>query len=194
MEKPGAQGREQGPDWRQRGARVNWTGSLFEVIDPRSFSNLWFWIALAVMWSTARHRVLGVPFDMVIRARKHGGEAGEDLAALTAINVRRMMHISRVSGLWLVGLIAFLLTLLGLLGFVYGIEFAQAGFCLALPLTLVGAMSLRAAAGIEAAGYAPSDLTRRLGRHRMAIQFIGMISIFVTALWGMFQNLKIGAI
>ena len=24
--------------------------TIFEVIDMRSFSNLWFWIALAVVW------------------------------------------------------------------------------------------------------------------------------------------------
>ena len=34
----------------------------------RSFSNLWYWIALAVLWSTVSHWVLGVPFDMVQRA------------------------------------------------------------------------------------------------------------------------------
>ena len=47
------------------------TQTLFDVIDFRSFSNLWFWIMLAVAWSTASHWVLGIPFDMVLRARQH---------------------------------------------------------------------------------------------------------------------------
>ena len=29
-------------------------------------------------------------------------------------------------------------------------------------------------------------------RHRLYTQIIGMFSIFVTALWGMYQNLSIG--
>ncbi|MEM9756043.1 MAG: component of SufBCD complex, partial [Pseudomonadota bacterium] len=32
-----------------------------DVIDLRSFSNLWYWIVLAVFWSSASHWGLGVP-------------------------------------------------------------------------------------------------------------------------------------
>ncbi len=53
----------------------------------RSFSNLWYWIALAVTWSTASHWVLGVPFDMVLRARRHGGDAERDLEDMVRVNV-----------------------------------------------------------------------------------------------------------
>ena len=63
---------------------MNWYELLNEMIDMRSFSNLWFWIALAVMWSTTSHWVLGVPFDMVIRAARaetkgEGSQAQQDL-------------------------------------------------------------------------------------------------------------------
>ncbi len=44
-----------------------------------SFSNLWYWIALAVMWSSTSHWVLGVPYDMIQRARREGGQAEADL-------------------------------------------------------------------------------------------------------------------
>ena len=37
-------------------------------------------------------------------------------------------------------------------------------------------------------------LIARLARHRLAVQVIGMIAIFVTAMWGMYQNLSIGAL
>ena len=70
---------------------LDWYQTLFEMIDMRSFSNLWFWIALAVMWSTASHWVLGVPFDMVLRARRHGGEAQADLEDIVRINVVRRL-------------------------------------------------------------------------------------------------------
>ena len=72
---------------------MNWYTSLFELIDMRSFSNLWFWIALAVVWSSASHWVLGVPFDLVQRARRDQGQALTDLEDLTRINVNRVLYI-----------------------------------------------------------------------------------------------------
>ena len=59
---------------------------LFELIDMRSFSNLWYWIMLAVMWSSASHWVLGVPFDVISRARRQGGALQDDLETLVRIN------------------------------------------------------------------------------------------------------------
>ncbi len=170
------------------------TKTIFATIDLRSFSNLWFWISLAVLWSSLSHWVLGVPYDMVTEARRHGGQAADDMVAMTALNVRRIVRIGPVAGLWLVGVVAFALTLLGLLGFLYGIEIAQAFFLLAVPMTIVGALSLRAARAIDAGGYGAGEIADILGRHRITVQAIGMISIFVTALWGMWHNLAFGAV
>ncbi|KPP91201.1 MAG: Succinate dehydrogenase/Fumarate reductase transmembrane subunit [Rhodobacteraceae bacterium HLUCCA08] len=158
----------------------------------RSFSNLWFWIALAVVWSSAAHWVLGVPYDMVTRARKHGGQAEQDLHDMVRINVARLLYIGRVSGLWLLAFLAFLLTSLGILAFLYDIEFAQAVFLIAFPMTIVGVLSLDTASKIEARDPRGDDLHRVLHRHRVKVQFIGMISIFATAMWGMYQNLAVG--
>jgi hypothetical protein len=164
--------------------------TVLEVIDLRSFSNLWYWIALAVFWSTASHWVIGVPYDLVTRARRQGGQAMADLEALTAINVRRMLYILRVSGLWIVGIVCFTLTTLLALGFVYGIEFAQAVFLLALPMTGVGALTIRTARRIDRERLDGTDLCRRLAIHRFMVQLIGMLAIFFTAMWGMWQNLQ----
>jgi hypothetical protein len=173
---------------------LEWYETVFELIDLRSFSNLWFWIALAVMWSTASHWVLGVPFDMIARARRHEGQTVEDLHDLVRINVNRLLYIAKVSGLWIVGIASFGLTGLALLGFYYGIELAQALLLLALPMTLVGALTLSTAKQIELAGLQNEALYKRLTRHRMTVQLIGMVSIFMTAMWGMWQNMQIGAI
>lgn len=158
----------------------------------RSFSNLWYWIALAVVWSTASHWVLGVPWDVVIRARREGGRYLEDLETLVRIYTHRLLYIARMSGLWLLGFVCFFLTLLGLLGFVYGFEFGQAVFLLLFPMTLVGAISLNTARLIQDRDEHEEALFRRLSKHRIIIQAIGMVSIFVTALWGMAQNMTIG--
>lgn len=160
----------------------------------RSFSNLWFWIALAVVWSTASHWVLGVPFDMVSRARKAGGQVEQDLEDLVRINVNRFLFIVRLSGLWMLGIVCFVLTMLGLLGWIYRIEFAQALFLLAFPMTLVGALNLSTARLIERDQLSGEGLRRRLTRHRTYTQAVGMLAIFVTALWGMYQNLSLGVL
>ncbi|GAA6150154.1 component of SufBCD complex [Pseudooceanicola nitratireducens] len=168
--------------------------TIFEVIDMRSFSNLWFWIALAVVWSTASHWVLGVPWDLVTRAKRRGGSAAEDVEDLCRVYVRRILHVAEVSGLVMTVLACFVLTSLAVLGFGYSIEFAQAVFLLAFPMTLVGLLSLRSARIIRAEDPTGHELYRRLQIHRMSVQFIGMASIFVTTMWGMFKNFSLGVL
>ncbi|TNJ41587.1 component of SufBCD complex [Phaeobacter sp. B1627] len=167
---------------------------IVELIDLRSFSNLWYWIALAVLWSSASHWVLGVPFDMVGRASRVGGQAAEDLQDAVRIQINRILYISDVAGLFLVALMFFLLTSLILLGFVHGVEFAQAVVLMLLPMNIVGLINLSAARAMQARPHGNEDLRRRLVRTRFYIQLVGIVSIFVTAIWGMYQNLSIGVL
>jgi len=170
---------------------LDWYGTVFELIDMRSFSNLWYWIALAVTWSSASHWVLGVPWDMAIRARKgQGAQAMQDFEDMVRITTRRILYVAHESGLVLAGLAAFVVTSLALLGFAYGREFAQAVFLLAVPLLLVGILSVRTAHIVHDQALAGEALVKRIQRHRLHIQMIGMASIFVTAMWGMYQNMN----
>jgi hypothetical protein len=171
---------------------LNLYQTIFELIDMRSFSNLWYWIALAVLWSTASHYVLGVPFDLAQRAAKDGGQKMHDVEVLVRINVDRILNIAEVSGLLLVGFVTAALTILFALGAFYGIEFAQAIFLMALPMSFIGLMSINTAMKIRAEQPIGDALFSVLRRHRLFTQFIGMISIFITAMWGMFQNLVTG--
>lgn len=173
-------------------AALNVYQTIFEVIDMRSFSNLWYWIALAVIWSTASHFVLGVPFDLVLRAKRNGGQVAQDVADLVRINTNRILYIAQVSGLWLIGFGCAFLTVLGLLGFVYDIEFAQALFLLAFPMSIVGVISVSTSALISGAQLEGEALYRQLRRHRLYTQIVGMCSILITAMWGMYQNLVYG--
>ncbi|SMO98868.1 hypothetical protein SAMN06265173_1473 [Thalassovita litoralis] len=177
------------------GAKVNWYELLNEMIDMRSFSNLWFWIALAVMWSATSHRVLGVPFDMVIRAARHKDDAEnqpqQDLEDMVRINVNRLLYISGVSGLWMLGLGSFLFTIMILLGFIYDVQLAQAVFCLLFPLSIVGLLSLNTARRIREEHIQGAVLRKQLTRHRVWVQVIGMLSIFATTIWGIYQNLTV---
>lgn len=173
--------------------RLHWYDKIFELIDLRSFSNLWYWLGLSIFWSTVGHWVLGVPHDMIRRAQDgRDPQAMHDIEALAGIYVRRLLFISRTAGVWLVAGLSCALSALVLLAAAYRVEFAQALLCLMLPGTLVFLLTLRTARRIEAGENHGPALIRRLRRHRMTVQGVGMVSIFVTAVFGMYQNMLIG--
>ena len=163
------------------------TQNIFGLIDLRSFSNIWFWMMLALLWSSLSHYVMGVPFDMVTRARRHGGAAMEDLEAVVRAQVHRRVHIAEVSGQWLVAVTSAGLTMLALLGFGYGVQFGQALFLLAAPATLVGLLSVRTARRLHAAPLTGEPLCAALGRQRFHVQLLGVLTIFLTAMWGVYR-------
>ena len=173
---------------------MDWYLTVFETIDMRSFSNLWFWIGLAVVWSSASHWVLGVPYDMVSRAKRHGGQAEDDLSNMLRITSTRLIYIADEAGLLIVSVGMFLLTGCLVLGFFYAVEIAQAVFLLALPMTIVSLLNMRMARRLHSRDCTMDEVYAVLARHRVTVQFIGMLSIFVTALWGMYQNLSLGAL
>jgi hypothetical protein len=164
---------------------------VFEVIDMRSFSNLWYWIALAVLWSSTSHWVLGVPFDMIQRARREGGQVQQDVEDLTRINVGRLLSIVDQGAIWIVGLGFFWLSVLAALGFYYDVEFAQAVFLLAAPMALVVWFSIRSGRQIMNGQSTGEALHRRLIVHRRITQGIGMVAIFITGMYGTWQNVSV---
>lgn len=174
---------------------VDWYQSIFELIDMRSFSNLWFWIALAVLWSSSSHWVLGVPWDMAVRARKRPTEQSiRDFEDVVRINTNRIIYIAAESGLLLAGFVCFALTVLFMLGFVYRNEFSQAVFLLCFPVAIVAALSVMSAKTIQERELTGENLIKFMYKHRLLIQVIGMVSIFVTAMWGMLQNMTAGVL
>ncbi len=168
---------------------MEWYQTLFEVIDTRSFSSLWYWIGIVVLWSSASNWILGVPFDMVMRARRHGGGLSDDMETLTHINAKRLLYIARTAGVFLTAFMAFFLTFLAICAIYYRIELAQAVLFMALPMTLVGLLMLRTAKLIEAEGSRGDALIRRIMRCRYSVQIVGMLSIMATSLFGMYHNL-----
>lgn len=191
MPHSGSRVRAFGSDGEEGEGSVEWYQLVFEAIDMRSFSNLWYWIALAVLWSSASHWILGVPYDLVQRAARQGGQAEEDLRQLVRININRIFYVADNLGLWLVAGAAAGLTALFLLGFLYDVEFAQAVFFLTCPMTVIAWLNIRTGNLVRAGADSGEPLRRLMGRHRFATQVIGVISIFVTAMWGMYQNLLV---
>lgn len=173
---------------------MNFYQILTEVIDLRSFSNLWYWIGLAVLWSSLSRVLLGAPYDMVRRARKQGGQMQQDVEAIVAIIVRRWLSLARAAAVPLLFIISVVLTMLFLLAFWFWIEFAQAVFFLLAPMVPVGWLTLHTALKVETGESRGEALFRRLLIHRRAVQMIGMVTIFVTALFGMWQNFSISVL
>ncbi len=166
--------------------------SIFELIDMRSFSNLWYWIGLAVLWSSASHWAMGVPYDLVVRARRVGGQSERDLLDIVRINVNRLLYIVDTSGLVILALSCFLFTGLATLGFFYGVEFAQAVFLLLFPLCFVTMINIAAARRLRRQDATLEVVSKTLTRCRVYTQIIGMIAILITSLWGMYQNFSVG--
>lgn len=149
---------------------------------------------LAVAWSNVTHFVMGVPFDMVQRARRRGGAVMDDLNMLAQIQARRRIGYVRNAGPWFLGVWMLILSMLVTLGFYNGYELAQAFALLFGPLTVAGFISMRLSARVEAGGLEGEALVRAIIRYRLLLQAVGLLAIFVTTLWGMWHNLSVRAL
>jgi hypothetical protein len=193
MESDASQGtsRRSGATRERKTRPVELFDTVFEVIDMRSFSNLWYWIALAVLWSSTSHWVLGVPYDMIQRARREGGQAQQDVEDMVRINANRLLDIMDRGALIVVTLAFFWLSVLAVLAFYYDVEFAAAVFLLLAPMSAIVWLSVRVCRRIMAGENTGAALHRRLIVHRRWTQSIGMVAIFVTAMYGMWMNLSV---
>jgi hypothetical protein len=72
------------------------------------------------------------------------------------------------------------------------VELAQALTLILIPLTWVGLLGLRLARQVQAGNTTGAGLVRLLRRHRIMVQGIGLFSIFVTTMWGAWQNAQNG--
>lgn len=168
---------------------MDWTETILRVIELRTFSSIWYWMVVIVSWAVASHWLIGVPFDLLFSARKCEPQEIADLEAIVDINVRRFTGLTDSAGLLLLGVITFIMVGLGMGGFYYGLEMAQGLFILGAPLTLVIFLNIKVAHELRANPLAGSELVRRLFRMRVWSQAIGMIAIFLTAMYGMWFNL-----
>jgi hypothetical protein len=166
-------------------------GLIGEAISLRSFSSLWYWIAVAVFWIAATGRVLGISFASVNRARGGG---------LALMQLETMTHIAaqiwsagwqKWQVLW-VALAAATLASLSLLAFSYGIELAQALWFLVFPYLMILALQLRLALRILGENISDEALIQVMYRFRIKVQVIGFIFIFPTVGFAFFHLLITG--
>ncbi|MCA8883177.1 MAG: component of SufBCD complex [Rhodobacteraceae bacterium] len=163
--------------------------TILDLIDLRSFSNVWYWIFLGVTWSRVLTAPMGIPVDMLRQARGGDERAQDRLAAMTEIMVRRHLALLHGLGPVLTGGWAFVLSALVILSVGYGVEFAQALLLLVLPLAIVRAEMSRTARSLARDRLAVEDLPQVLTRMRWRLQAVGLAAVFFSAVWGMYSNL-----
>ena len=168
---------------------------FFDMVAARSFSSIWYWIALAAMWWAVSTRVLGVPYDMVLRAERMRGQTERDLDVMARVCCDRIILFSAgAGGIWVVALGSALLGGMAVLGFRYGVELAQAAFLLAFPSASVGLLGAIAARRIRGEGLTGEDLRRRMRRHRLHSMMLCMPWILAASMWGAYRNATFSAL
>ena len=169
---------------------MDWTLALARLIELNTFVSVWYWLAVIVTWSVASNWLIGVPFDVLFRARKLGEVELADLEALVDINVRRIVSMNEIFAPAFVALIAFALSALCVMSFVYRFELAQGLLALAAPLTVVVMVNMRLAHQLYAVPLTGRALVRKLFAVRLWTQIVGMLALFFTAFYGMYYAIS----
>ena len=154
---------------------------MFDAFILTSFFSIWYWVLTVLVWTWVSHRTLGVPYDMILRAARLP-ETAVRVDMLAQITAARLAALRERFGVPLAAVTGFVLAALAGMGFLGGLEIAQAAFMLAFPLALVGAATLRLAHNVHHSGASGAELRGMLGRRRGWNQVIGTLAILATTL------------
>jgi hypothetical protein len=153
---------------------------LFEVFAAASFQSIWYWVLHVVVWTLACYRTLGVPHDMLLRARRLP-DAAARVDLLARLASERVAGIHDRLGVPLAAAAGFALAVLGALGFASGIELAQASFLILMPLAVILHSKLRLALAIRRRKIVGPELVLALSRRRTWHQFVGILAMLAAA-------------
>ena len=174
--------------------------SLIGFLDSRSFGTVWYWLVVIGTWSLTGRSVIGVPVEILARARGavQAGQ-GDSPAALHLLDwlslVLPRWRLGPREGVALLALTGFMLTSLAIMGIGYALELALAAFLLLMPLAVLFwmrvALARRLAPLLDAAEQgarpvpdAAAEAVRRMVIHRRLVTVLSMAAVAVTALWG----------
>ncbi|MCV2449077.1 hypothetical protein [Paracoccus sp. DMF] len=172
--------------------------AILALLDSRSFGSIWFWVILTLAWTMAGRRSLGVPSDVIAAAGRTAPGPEDDPAALMLLDWLSLTlprwQLGPREGAVLLGVGAFLVSTLAVLGFGYGLEMAQALVLLILPFAGLFALDLRLARRLGAVlaraevgqpvNEAGAEAARLLRHHRRVGLAISVLSVAVTAFYG----------
>lgn len=178
--------------------------AILTMLDSRSFGSVWFWVLLALAWTLAGRRVAGVPVDVIAAASRAARDGTAQPAALALLDWLSLTlprwRVPGADGAVILGVSAFALTTLALLGFVYDLEMARALVLLLLPLGLAFALELRLARRLrtvlaEAEQGAPVDqaaarAAAMMRRHRLVFTLLSIVDVAIAAFQGALWMLR----
>ncbi len=153
---------------------------LLRIFATPSFDSVWYWTLQIVVWTLVCYRTLGVPHDMLLRARRLP-EIAERVDLLARLSAERIAGIHDMAGAWLAAAAGFVLTALAALGFLTGLEGAQAAFVLLLPLAAVGYSKLRLALFLRGRKVPRPRLVLILAQRRFWHQTIAVVAMLAAA-------------
>lgn len=174
--------------------------SLLALLDSRSFSTVWYWILLFGLWSVAGRRVIGVPVEILSRARgalRSGrAESPEVMSLLDWLSLTLpRLQLGRTEGAVFLAISGFGLSSLAILGFFYLLEAAQALTLLLLPFFLLFWMRIylvrrltplmeQAETGAIPVSHLARQAVQQMTWHRRFISLLSIVSMTATAFWG----------
>ncbi|WP_295046708.1 hypothetical protein [uncultured Paracoccus sp.] len=174
--------------------------SLIGFLDSRSFGTVWYWLVVIGTWSLAGRSVIGVPVEILSRARtalaEGKGEAPVVLHLLDWLSlILPRWRLGKREGAAFLAVTGFALTSLAIMGLIYGLELALASFLLLFPFAILFwlrvALARRLIPLLEAAEQgaqpipqAAAQAVRRMVVHRRLVTILSMAAVAVTAVLG----------
>lgn len=170
---------------------------LIGILDARSFTSIWYWMGLALIWSSVTRNALGIPATVVQRARHNEGGPRQELLDWLRLILPRW-RMGGTEGVLLSAGIGFALASLWVLGFRYGLQLAQALMVLLGPLVVLLVLRIRLATRLnrllnrlDAGGLSPDAMAvnaaKLLFRHGWAAFFLSIVAmllaVMVAAAW-----------
>lgn len=153
---------------------------MYQAFATASFMSIWYWVLHGVVWTLACYRTLGVPQDMLVRARR-APEIAARVDTLAQLASARAVGIYRTLGVPLAAGGGFVLAILFAIGFGEGIELAQAGFLLIFPFAVIAYSKLRLALAVRQRKMGGAALVLALARRRMWHQLVAVFAVLAAA-------------
>ncbi len=146
------------------------------VFGVPSFLSIWYWVLHIVVWTLVTQRTLGVPYDMLLRARRLD-EVARRVETLALIQSERLTGLYHALGLPAALFGGFLLSALFAIGFIDGVELAQAAFLIVFPVSVVACSTLSIALRICRRGYRGDMLVMILARRHFWHQVVAVAAL-----------------
>lgn len=181
------------------------------LLDSRSYGTIWFWLALFGMWSFSGRAILDVPVEVLNRARlaqRSGQPDGPEVITLLdwlSLTLPRW-RMGRREGAAFLGVTAFMLSSLAIMGFGYDLEMAQALALILVPFWLLfwarvalarrlAPVLAEASDGALPPAEAGARVIRHMVLHRRLVTVLSVLAILLTvicgALWALLHPIRL---